>query len=434
VDDPEADPFINPAFGAFTQRLRVMALPTFYGEASQQVGGRSLPMAVHVPGTRFFGSAAVALQQVTGPRRWAWFPGPMPEIQRLITDNSSSNSYVMGTLGTRFNGGRTAVGVSAYYGDLEAVDAVNLLYARSVAIQQQGSVNDFRFGVVHDLLQGRRVDAVIATSNVDMTHDVWYAEWNWQQPNQPPVTRTWQEINEDRTTTWSGSLRYSQPMGDDGARIGAILTGSTKAHPKIPNYNVVNIPRDPGNSAAANIGVGISNQEGPALFGLEITFEPGRSHTWAFADTIIETPGGVLRPGDKTVDNQFRFRNWNMAFGVDRQGDLFGFQLGMRLRQIRYSLDQHNFLADRRRMTRESWMEWSPSWGAGMKFSEFEVRYSGRSTARGWPDVVVFGGFADRATAAPGGVDFVVGATEPVNMPDFRVTLHRLTVSVPFGR
>jgi hypothetical protein len=436
LDDALADPFINPARGTLVDRLHLMALPTFYGEASGQVGGRSLPMAVTVPGRRVFGSFAFALQQVARPQRAVFFgpwPGIIPDFERVIIDNSSSNIYVLGSVGTRFNDGRTAVGVSAYHADLEAVDAVNLLYARSISIQQGGSLSEFRAGLTHDLQQDRRLDAVIARASLDMQHDVWYMDWTWQA-NAPPITRTWQELNEDRTVTWSGSVRYSQPLGGEGARIAAMIAGSTKAHPKIPNYDVVNIPRDPGNSAAGNFGIGLSNRSGPAIFGAELTFEPGRSHTWAFADTVIATPTGALQPGDKTVDNQFRFRNWNMGFGVDRQGEMLGFQLGMRLRQIRYSLDQQNFLTERRRQTRESWMEWSPAWGAALKFDEFELRYSGRFTARGWPDVMPFF-FAGRDVmlAAPGNVDFVVAPTEPVNMPDFRVTLHRIMISVPFS-
>jgi hypothetical protein len=429
VDDPLADPFVNPALGAAIDRLQVLALPTFYGEASRQVGGRALPLAVLIPGERVFGSFAFALQQVAGPRRAMWWPELGPDLRNVITNNSSSNTYITAGVGTRFNDGRTAVGVSAYHADLEAVDAVNLLYARSTAIQQHGGLTEFRIGAAHELPEGARLEAVIANARLDMTHDVWYADWTWR-PDGPPLVRTWQELNEDRTITWSGNLRYTRPLGEDGARLGAAVTASTKAHPRIPNYNVVNIPRDPGNSAAANFAVGISNRTGPATFAAELAFEPARSHTWAFADTIIDTPAGVLRPGDKTVDNQFRFRNWNMAFGVDRQGDLFGFQLGMRLRQFRYTLDQQNFLTDRRRLSTESWMEWTPAWGAALKFAEFELRYSGRFTARGWPDVMFFPG---GDMAQPGGVDFVVGVTEPVNMPDFRVSLHRLMVSVPFG-
>jgi hypothetical protein len=106
--------------------------------------------------------------------------------------------------------------------------------------------------------------------------------------------------------------------------------------------------------------------------------------------------------------------------------------VGLRLRQIRYRLEQENFLTDTRRRTREDWMEWSPSWSYVVKFPEFEARYTGRFTARGWPESPD-GFFVARAEAdAPGGTDFIIGPTEAVTMPDFRVTTHRLMISIPF--
>jgi hypothetical protein len=430
LDDPLRDPFGNPARGALLRSLDVHALPTIYGEASGQVGGRSLPIAVLVPG-RVFAGAAFALQQVDGPQRFNWWGWPAQQ-DRVIRDNSNSNVYAVGAIGAKL-GDRTAVGVGGYYADLEAIDAVNLLYGMSLGIEQYGSLTDLRAGVLHDFGGERRLDAVVARSSLDMTHNVLYGEWRWEGPNTPPLVRTWEERNQDRTVTWGGSLRYTQPVADDGVRFGALLSGSTKAHPKIPNYNLVNIPRDPGNSAAFNIGAGMSRQQGPATFALELVFEPARSHTWAFADTVIDTPAGQLGPGDKTVDNQFRFRNWIVAVGLDREHERGGFQLGLRLRQIRYSLDQQNFLTDQRRRTTESWMEWTPAWGAVLHFGELSLRYSGRFTARGWPDLG-FGGQRMTSPAVPDGTDFIIGPTQPVDLPEFRVTTHRLMVSVPFGR
>jgi hypothetical protein len=428
VDDPLLDPFSNPARGARLEQLRVAALPTFYGEASNQVGGRSLPLAVLVPGERLFGVFAFALQQVDGPRTFGWFPG----IDRnIIRDNSSSNVYILGSAGTRLNGGRTAVGASVYHADLGAVDAVNLLYGRSFAIEQDGAMTELRLGLTHDFGTARVLDAVISTNRLDMTHDVWYADWTWSPEWQSSV-RTWNELNEDHTITWGAHLRYTQPVGTEGVRIGAILTGNTKAHPKIPNYNIVNIPRDPGNSAAFNIGLGLSSADGPASFGVELVFEPARSHTWAYADSVIATPTGSIPAGGVTVDNQFRFANWNVGVGVEREAQRLGFQLGLRLRQIRYSLDQQNFLTETRRKTRESWMEWTPTWSGVVKFAEFDLRYSGRFTARGWPDI---GGpviFMDRGTALSG-TDFIIGPTAPVDLPEFRVTTHRIMLSIPFS-
>ena len=429
IDDPLLDPFTNPARGAAVDELRIFALPTVYSETNNTLGGRSFPIAAVIPGRTVFGNFAFAMQQVDNPNRWAWVP--WQGDQSVFQENSSSNVYVQGTVGAKL-GRATSVGVSYYHADLDAVDAVNLLYGQSIAIDQDGSVADARIGLAHDLGGDRRLDAVVLRSDVDMRHDVLYQEWTWANPQ--PVIRSWNELNEDRTITWGAHLRYTQPLGTQGARIGFVATGSTKAHPKIPNYNVVNIPRDPGNSTAFNFGVGLSKITDATAYSMELIYEPGRSHTWAYADTAITTPGGVIQPGGKTVDNQFRYGNWNLAAGLQHETDRAGFQLGIRVHQTRYSLEQHNFLADTVRNTDERWIEWSPSWGALLKLGEFDLRYTGRFTAKGSPDNVFRGGRVVTVADAPRmGVDFVVGPTGPVSMPEFRVTMHRLMVSVPFA-
>ena len=382
-----------------------------------------------IPGRTVFGSFAFAMQQVDNPNRWSWVPWQGDES--VFQENSSSNVYVQGSIGTRL-GRATSIGASYYHADLDAVDAVNLLYGQSIAIDQDGSVAEARVGLAHDFGNDRRLDAIILRSDVDMTHDVLYQEWTWVDPQ--PLIRSWNELNEDRTITWGAHLRYMQPIGTHGTRIGFIATGSTKSHPKIPNYNVVNIPRDPGNSAAFNFGIGLSTFTQATAYSMELIYEPGRSHTWAYADTAITTPGGgVIQPGGKTVDNQFRYGNWNLAVGLQHETDRAGFQLGLRVHQTRFSLEQHNFLADTVRNTEERWIEWSPSWGGVLKFGDFDLRYTGRFTAKGSPDRVFRGGVVALAEAPRAGVDFVVGPTGPVSMPEFRVTMHRLMVSVPFG-
>jgi hypothetical protein len=63
-----------------------------------------------------------------------------------------------------------------------------------------------------------------------------------------------------------------------------------------------------------------------------------------------------------------------------------------------------------------------------------QVRYSGRWVAKGFDfpgRVWAIGAEAD--AAVPGGNDFIVAPTDPVNLPDFRVVTHRLTVVVPLS-
>jgi hypothetical protein len=449
LDDPVAAPFSNPARRLAEGTARVYASPTFYGETNESVGGRSLPIAALFAGERLHGGFAVALQQVNDSRR-NFAPVFNPEGRNFI-DNARNNTYLFGTAGGRI-GERTSVGVNVFHADLGAVDGVNLLYANAAGISQDGSLLDTRLGFAYDLGEERRLEATITNTRLDMTHDVHYEEWRWtcdprvppaqgQPPCNQPTRRSWDELNEDRTVTWGTHLRYSQPI-DEVSRLGFMFAASTKDHPKIPNYNIVNIPRDPGNSTVFNIGAGFSHQDGPVSAGLDVIYEPGRSHTWAYADTVTRLPSGAtLQPGDKTVDNEFEFQNMSIGLGVERETERFGFQLGLRLRQISYSLDQQHFLAERVRKTDESWMEWMPSWGLVTKLGTLDLRYTGRFTAKGFPPlgIPIIGGFGREETlsagpVADGGIDFVVGATQAVNMPDYRVTVHRIMLSMPIGR
>jgi hypothetical protein len=441
LDDPVGAPFANPARRLVGGAAHVFATPTFYGESRGMVGGRSLPLAALFAGERLHGAFAVAIQELDdAPWCCRWFGGPGSDL----IDGARSNTYLFGSLGARL-GERTSVGVSAFHADLGAVDGVNLLYAQAAGIEQDGELVELRAGLAHDFGEERTLEATLTNTRLDMRHDVHYVEWRWLcdpwQPPPPgqrcePAVRRWDELNEDRTVTWGTRLLYRQPL-DEVSQVGFLLAGSTKAHPKIPNYNVVNIPRDPGNSTVFNIGAGLSHRDGPLKAALEVVFEPGRSHTWAFADTVVELPSGArLQPGDKTVDNEFTFRNMSVALGMDRDGERFGFQLGLRVRQIGYTLEQQHFLAEVERRTKESWAEWSPSWGAAWHLGALDLRYTGRFTARGFPDGCFFG--CERLNVGPVadavGVDFVVGATQPVQMADYRVTTHRITLSMPIGR
>jgi hypothetical protein len=45
---------------------------------------------------------------------------------------------------------------------------------------------------------------------------------------------------------------FLTPKTPGGWRIGYLFTANRMSHPKIPNYQIQNIPRDPGNTDAFN--------------------------------------------------------------------------------------------------------------------------------------------------------------------------------------
>ncbi|NIQ59421.1 MAG: hypothetical protein GWN71_40550, partial [Gammaproteobacteria bacterium] len=52
-------------------------------------------------------------------------------------------------------------------------------------------------------------------------------------------------------------LRYVTPI-DTIWDVGVMVTVNRKTHPKLPNYVIMNIPRDPGVSTAAQVGFGVA--------------------------------------------------------------------------------------------------------------------------------------------------------------------------------
>jgi hypothetical protein len=164
--------------------------------------------------------------------------------------------------------------------------------------------------------------------------------------------------------------------------------------------------------------------------GLDVIWEPARSHTWATTDTAMALPSGAsISPGGKTVDNRFRFNNLTVAAGLERTAKWLDLQVGLRLKRIRYRLEQELFLSEQGSQVRKSWLEWGPSWSADTAFGPVELRYSGRFVARGFPPP----GWFPREVINSG-TDLIVGVAESVGHSQYHMTTHRLSLSMPLGR
>ena len=440
VPDAFLDPFVNPAKGSRLEGTRLLGSPTFYSISEQNGAGRTLPLTLLHGSSDWFMGASIALQQLQSDDGDIFAPRPFFG-ETLLRDRSATNTYVFGLLGRTLPGRAVSVAASFRWAGLSEVDGVDLLYAGADRVEQSGSRADVRVGLLAEAEDGRAFEAVGVFNEIDMTHEVSYAEWFWGRPVPegidpivpvPEPTRRL-ETNLDHTRTWGVHLGYVQPIRDTGWRFGAGLTGNKKSHPKIPNYDIQNIPRDPGDSWAYNFGLALAKIEGPLTYGVEFVFEPIWSNTWQEADRRIVTRSGITIPvGGKTIENDFDFTNARFRMGVGRDIGASGIQLGLEARSYSYTLVQFDNVASSRRIENEDWMEWVPTWGTRMVFPEVELRYSGRlTTGTGRPGVGF--GFDDRAmedaAAAPG--DFLVAAAGPLTLQDVRVMTHQLTVAIP---
>ena len=434
LDDALLDPFTNPAKGSLVEESTLQGAPTFYAVSNENGAGRTLPLAVLLRSPGAFGGFSFGLQQIKGGERWSgpWIPfdavwiGPEPRLSEL----SATNLYAHGLVGFELGGSGLSLGAGASWAGLGALDGVEHLYAGAEGIAQSGHATDYRVGLFSNR-QDRHFEAVLVHNRFSMDHDVTYIDWTWDDADMVPILTARIEANEDRTRTTGLHLGFARPLTQSGWRIGGTWTVNRKSHPKIPNYDIMNIPRDPGVSWAYDFGVGIAKTEGAATFGIDIVFEPIWSHTWveAEADTV-SVDGSTIAEGAKTVENDFFFTNARIGIGLAHETGRLVWQIGVEVRSYDYVLEQRRHIENTVRDQEESWMEWTPSLGATVKLPEFELGYAARITTGSGRPGVDWG--TDRAeAAAPMAADFIVAPSGPLTLRDARVLTHRISVSVP---
>jgi hypothetical protein len=435
LDDPWLDPFVNPAKGARVTTPQVFVAPTFYS-IGQNAGSAATLSAGTLFGGRVFGGALLALQQLKSGQEF-FGPEPLWDLAIVPPDalsaQSATNKFAFFSLGTTLPG-RAAIGASATFADLNGIDGVEHLYAMSSAIDQSGSLADVRLGLTKEFGTGGLAEGLLLYDRFSATHDVYYVDWVVVDS----TTWTWErqerlETNKDRTDTWGLHLGFRRPVGEHGWRVGGILTGNYKSHPTIPNYELVNIPRDPGHSTALDIGVGVAKQAGALTMGLDLVYEPAWSSTWAEAAQATPTTAGDTIPaGGKTVENEFQFSNAHVNVGAGYEVGVAMFQLGLQVRAYDYHLDQWDNVERATRRQNEEWMEWAPSWGVRLRLKGVELRYQGRvTTGTGLPGVAWNGNVATRAESAGLANDIVVPPGGPLTLAEADVWTHQVSVAVP---
>jgi hypothetical protein len=438
LDDTLLDPFVNPAKATRLGQPLFSVAPFFYSTTNTDGGARTFPVSGVAP----FGKSG-------------WSGGGLFALQSLdrmsltgnepLSERTASNQYVMGIVARRF--GSLSLGASGYFAGLGAEEGIDLLYSGSDRIQQSGHAADVRLGLTKEWRGQRSFEAMLLRSQFDMTHDVHYpARIEWRPPNQQIPIAESQEHNHDRTGMWGAHAEYSQPLGTEGWRIGWLGTANRLSHPKIPDYRireVITVPRDPGHTWAYNVGFGVARVNKATSFGFDVILEPMFSTTWAEAlgDTLTRT-GAPIEPGDHTVDNNTRFSNALIRFGIGHESYLaadssasFGFQFGLGLQSISYRLQQWDRLQETFRIQDEHWTEWSPTFGLRYRGQGFEAGYTFTLTcgAGGSCMPCPFACGDDVSVTespTPGGGGVIASPTEALRFDGGRVTTHRFTVTM----
>jgi len=455
--DSLLDPFANPAKGARLSERRkgvFFGSPNVYSVSQSAGGGQTFPVGGIVRSGSTFGGLAVAIQEIDPINEQPGFFPPVPVgILRVDgtplptpTTPSRQNRFAFATLGHVFDRAGLSVGANVLWSGLHDIDGVDLLYAGNSGLDQHGGALDVRLGLLKEWSGQRSFEAMLLHDRFNMTQDVTWLDQVWD-PNARTISSLARvDHNLDQTNTWGLHLGYSQPLSDSGWRVGAILTTNLMSHPKLPDYQITQvqvIPWDPGHSAAYDIGVGVSKSRGLTTFGLDAIYEPIRTHTWGEAPAPIVTDLGTVPAGGKTTENHFNFSNAILRTGIGQEipidtlrGSIrsIRLELGVGLRSIDYTLRQFDHVTQSARSQRESWLEWTPTWGLGLRFSDLELRYSGRkTTGTGRPGIFARNGdiLVAAAPTAEAGRNFLSAPSGPTTLTGVTVTTHQLSVSVP---
>ncbi len=136
--------------------------------------------------------------------------------------------------------------------------------------------------------------------------------------------------------------------------------------------------------------------------------------------------------------NRFRFTNAVMRMGVGRQttlpgvGKVAGFQLGLAVRAVHYTLAQQDLVQATTQHMTQSWLEWTPTWGVSLRFPDLELRYAGRVSngmgRTGGQQQVFAPGVQPSGVDLPG---FFVTSNGPVVLTGVHTVTHQISLSLP---
>lgn len=440
LPDSALDPFVNPAKGARLRGTRVFGSPTFYSVSRRAGGGLTLPIGVSIGADTWFSAFALALQEVDRGIDDPIFVN-QPDVAGTGAGDqgepSRQNRHLFGMVGRRLSDQHLAIAASVSWWGLHAVDGVELYYPRGDRVRQRGDAVDVRLGVLKEWRGGETLEAMALHHRFDMTQDVALSELFWDPSQRTIVSIPRVDPNADRTGTWGLHLAYTRPLPDSAWRVGAILTGNRIRQPRLPGYDLPQVPGDAGRAYAYDVGGGVSRSDGRWTAGLDAIYEPIWSRTWVRSDVATETRAGApIAAGAKTLESRFRFDNAIVRAGLGRTFALADdwsvtLQAGAQLEAYHYRLDQWDALQQAASGSHQGWNEWTRSWGAGVHLGQVELRYRGRlTTGAGRPGNEVPGGIflAADVVPLPGGWFF-----GPPGRPfgGVRVTTHQLSLSVP---
>jgi len=256
---------------------------------------------------------------------------------------------------------RITIGLGMDYVRIRGIDGVYLLYPNSVRLEQKGSARQFRWGTGGTLANG----------------DQWSllgSRYFYK------IRQTEQNIlNKDENDGWLVQADYLKPVNNQ-LTVGFLITADWRYHPKIPEYPLAGIPRDPGNTRAWNVGLGLKWRNEATLWALDLIYEPIDVKTWADAATDRTLADGqIIHQGHVIMRNDYQFYNRLVRSGVQIQPAAWlCVATGAQVKVFTYDYYQNDFInrSERAAKPQRCWSEVNWTGGIKIKSGQFDVNYT----------------------------------------------------------
>ncbi len=206
---------------------------------------------------------------------------------------------------------------------VKGVDGVGMLYPGALSLEQSGYVLNSRVGLYRHGRRGGQLDMLVAGHSFGVQHKAKYDDGG-------------SASNKDTNYGLKAAAAYDRPLGG-GYRAGMAMEWSWRYHPKIPDYPLSGVPRDPGITRALDMGLGLSWLDDETLMAIDAIFERVDGRTWVAAETSTERDDGSNIPrGEPVLWNNYLFTNGLLRLGVEtRLREDLRVQLGSQIRTYR---------------------------------------------------------------------------------------------------
>lgn len=437
LPDSLLNPYHNPALGSRIRRGLYFGSPTFFSVTNDAGSGQTYPLGGFARLGRSFVGGTLALQEIN-PARSRASPLPLP-VDVLASplapvtfnaepNQTQANRHAHGTVGHTFPG-QITLAASASWADLRAMEGMELLFTGSHNVRQRGDRSEVRLGLLREW-GSRSLEVVALASRLDMSYVAGYAQLYWDPGTRQQRVQTRDVRSATDTRTTGLHLKYELPAWDSTWRAGAIVTGNQIRDAGAPFYEFMGVPLDASQTRAFNFGAGLSRRRGATTFAVDAILEP----VWRRASGIADTNSlALFAPGTNVEESYFKFRNVVLRGGVARDIEVPGgdnrlrLQFGAQMRNVNYTLEQHDLLRSVFRERKHSWREWTHAWGTNLVFPRFEFGYQLRLLSGmgrlGVPP-------ADDQIALDRGL-FPVPGPQSITLYPVRIASHQMFFTVP---